>query len=61
MAIRRSRRFCRRLEPDEGRVARAKAATTTALRDRVDFRHADVAAVNLPDAAFDVVLFSWSI
>jgi ubiquinone/menaquinone biosynthesis C-methylase UbiE len=49
------------LEPDEGRVARAKAATTTALRDRVDFRHADVAAVNLPDAAFDVVLFSWSI
>ncbi len=49
------------LEPDDGRVARAKAATTVALRDRVDFRHADVAAVILPDAAFDVVLFSWSI
>jgi ubiquinone/menaquinone biosynthesis C-methylase UbiE len=49
------------LEPDEGRVARAKAAMTAALRDRVDFRHADVASVNLPGAAFDVVLFSWSI
>src|SRR5260370_3677372 len=49
------------LEPDDGRVARAKAATTAALRDRVDFRHADVAAVDLPDSAFDVVLFSWSI
>jgi 16S rRNA A1518/A1519 N6-dimethyltransferase RsmA/KsgA/DIM1 with predicted DNA glycosylase/AP lyase activity len=49
------------LEPDAGRVARAKASTTAALRDRVDFRHADVAAVSLPDAAFDVVLFSWSI
>jgi ubiquinone/menaquinone biosynthesis C-methylase UbiE len=49
------------LEPDDGRVARAKASTTAELRDRVDFRRADVAAVNLPDAAFDVVLFSWSI
>jgi 16S rRNA A1518/A1519 N6-dimethyltransferase RsmA/KsgA/DIM1 with predicted DNA glycosylase/AP lyase activity len=49
------------LEPDEGRVARAKAATTAALRDRVDFRHADAATVDLPAAQFDVVLFSWSI
>jgi ubiquinone/menaquinone biosynthesis C-methylase UbiE len=49
------------LEPDEGRVARAKASTAAALRDRVDFRNADVAAVDLPDATFDVVLFSWSI
>ena len=49
------------LEPDEGRVARAKAATTVALRDRVDFRHADAATVDLPAAGFDVVLFSWSI
>ena len=49
------------LEPDEGRVARAKAATPAALRDRVVFRHADVATVDLPASAFDVVLFSWSI
>jgi 16S rRNA A1518/A1519 N6-dimethyltransferase RsmA/KsgA/DIM1 with predicted DNA glycosylase/AP lyase activity len=49
------------VEPDDGRVARAKAATTAALRDRVDFRHADVATVDLPSAGFDVVLFSWSI
>ena len=49
------------LEPDEGRVARAKAATPAALRDRVDFRHVDVAAADLPASAFDVALFSWSI
>ena len=49
------------LEPDEGRVARAKAATTAGLRDRVEFRHADAATVDLPAARFDVVLFSWSI
>ena len=49
------------LEPDEGRVARARAATTAAMRHRVEFRHADVCNVDLPAAAFDVVLFSWSI
>jgi ubiquinone/menaquinone biosynthesis C-methylase UbiE len=49
------------LEPDEGRVARARAALTGALRDRIDFRHADVARVDLPAARFDLVLFSWSI
>jgi 16S rRNA A1518/A1519 N6-dimethyltransferase RsmA/KsgA/DIM1 with predicted DNA glycosylase/AP lyase activity len=49
------------VEPDQGRAARAKAATPAALRDRVDFRHADVATVDLPAARFDVVLFSWSI
>jgi ubiquinone/menaquinone biosynthesis C-methylase UbiE len=51
------------LEPDDGRVARARSrlATNAALRDRVEFRQADVATVELPDSAFDVVLFSWSI
>jgi cyclopropane fatty-acyl-phospholipid synthase-like methyltransferase len=49
------------LEPDDGRVARARAARPAALRDRVEFRHADVATVDLPAAGFDVVLFSWSI
>ncbi len=49
------------LEPDEGRVARAQAARPAGLRDRVDFRHADVVTVDLPAAQFDVVLFSWSI
>ena len=49
------------LEPDEGRVARARAATPAAMRRRVEFRHADVCNVDLPAAAFDVVLFSWSI
>ena len=49
------------LEPDEGRAARARAATTDALRGRVDFRNADVVTVDLPAARFDVALFSWSI
>ena len=49
------------LEPDEGRAAGARAATTDALRGRVDFRNADVVTVDLPAARFDVALFSWSI
>ena len=49
------------LEPDESHVVRAKAATPELLRNRVDFRVADAASIELPDAAFDVVVFSWSI
>ena len=49
------------LEPDEGRVGRAIAVRPEALRDRVDFRHADVVTADLPAARFDVVVFSWSI
>jgi ubiquinone/menaquinone biosynthesis C-methylase UbiE len=49
------------LEPDEGRVGRAIAATPNALRARVEFLHADVAAVDFPAARFDGVVFSWSI
>jgi cyclopropane fatty-acyl-phospholipid synthase-like methyltransferase len=49
------------LEPDESQVVRARAAMPVDLRDRVDFRIADAASVDLPDAAFDVALFSWSI
>jgi 16S rRNA A1518/A1519 N6-dimethyltransferase RsmA/KsgA/DIM1 with predicted DNA glycosylase/AP lyase activity len=48
------------VEPDEGRVGRAIAARPNALRDRVDFRHADVVMADLPAARFDVVVFSWS-
>jgi 16S rRNA A1518/A1519 N6-dimethyltransferase RsmA/KsgA/DIM1 with predicted DNA glycosylase/AP lyase activity len=49
------------VEPDEGSVGRAIAARPNALRDSVDFRHADVVTTDLPAARFDVVLFSWSI
>src|SRR2546421_1408993 len=49
------------LEPEERHVLRARAATPAALRNRVDFRVADAASVELPDATFDVVLLSWSI
>jgi ubiquinone/menaquinone biosynthesis C-methylase UbiE len=49
------------VESEEGHVLRARAAAPPALRNRVDFHVADAASVELPDAAFDVVVFSWSI
>src|SRR4030095_11453628 len=49
------------LEPDAGRVERAMAARPDGLRNRVQFRQGDAVSVELPAAAFDVVLFSWSI
>jgi ubiquinone/menaquinone biosynthesis C-methylase UbiE len=49
------------LEPEETHVLRARAAMPAALRNRIDFRVADAASVELPDAAFDVVVFAWSI
>jgi ubiquinone/menaquinone biosynthesis C-methylase UbiE len=48
------------VESQEGHVARARAAMPAPLRSRVDFRVADAARIELPEAAFDVVLFSWS-
>jgi ubiquinone/menaquinone biosynthesis C-methylase UbiE len=49
------------LEPEETHVLRARAAMPAALRNRVDFRVADAARVELRDAVFDVVVLSWSI
>ena len=49
------------LEPEETHVLRARAAMPVALRNHVEFRVADAASVELPDAAFDVVVFAWSI
>ncbi len=49
------------LEPEESHVLRAKAAMPAPLRNRIDFRVADAASVELPDAAFDVVVLAWSI
>jgi 16S rRNA A1518/A1519 N6-dimethyltransferase RsmA/KsgA/DIM1 with predicted DNA glycosylase/AP lyase activity len=49
------------LESEERHVIRARAGMPAALRGRVDIRVGDVSSIELPDAAFDVVLFSWSI
>ena len=49
------------LEPEESHVARARAATPAGLRNRVEFRVADAAKIDLPEGSFDVALFSWSI
>jgi len=49
------------LEPEESHVLRANAATPEALRNRVDFRIADAAKIELPAEAFDIVVFAWSI
>jgi cyclopropane fatty-acyl-phospholipid synthase-like methyltransferase len=49
------------LEPDASQVARARENMPNNLRDRVTFRVADAASVDLPPAAFDVVVLAWSI
>jgi ubiquinone/menaquinone biosynthesis C-methylase UbiE len=49
------------LEPEETQVLRARAGMPVALRKHIEFRVADAVSVELPDAAFDVVVFAWSI
>jgi cyclopropane fatty-acyl-phospholipid synthase-like methyltransferase len=49
------------IDPDETQVRRARAAMPDSLRDRVGFRAADAASVELPVASFDVIVLGWSI
>jgi ubiquinone/menaquinone biosynthesis C-methylase UbiE len=49
------------LDPDAGRVERARDALPNALRDRVTFTVADVTSAELAEASFDVAVLSWSI
>ena len=49
------------LDPNEARIEQAIASTPEALAPIVTFRVADVATVNLPAAAFDVAVLSWSL
>jgi 2-polyprenyl-3-methyl-5-hydroxy-6-metoxy-1,4-benzoquinol methylase len=48
-------------DPDEEEVARARAETPRALRERVEFQVADAVEVELPRRRFDLALFSWSL
>ena len=49
------------LDPDATAIARARASLPERLRSRVSFQVADITSVELPPAAFDVVVLSWSL
>ena len=45
----------------EAQIAAAQERTPDALKSTVSFRVADISAINLPDNAYDVAIFSWSL
>jgi ubiquinone/menaquinone biosynthesis C-methylase UbiE len=49
------------LDPDESMLARARASQPRELHSRVVFRAADITTEELPQAAFDVTVLSWSL
>ena len=49
------------LDPKEDRIALAQQDIPDAFRSSVTFQVADVAAIELPAARFDVVVFAWSL
>jgi 2-polyprenyl-3-methyl-5-hydroxy-6-metoxy-1,4-benzoquinol methylase len=49
------------IDPDEDSIAEAWRAVALEHRDKVTFRVASVAELDVPKAEFDLVLFSWSL
>ena len=49
------------LDPDASAIEQARASLPEALLPRVTFQAADIVNVELPRAAFDVVVLSWSL
>lgn len=49
------------LDPDEAAIAQARAALPERLGATVRFQVADITGVELPPAAFDVVVLAWSL
>jgi ubiquinone/menaquinone biosynthesis C-methylase UbiE len=49
------------VDPDEGRIAAARASLRAALAERVSFEVAGAADVDPPRREFDLALFSWSL
>lgn len=49
------------LDPDVAAIERALACMPDHLRGAVTFQVADITHVELPNAAFDVVVLSWSL
>jgi ubiquinone/menaquinone biosynthesis C-methylase UbiE len=48
-------------DPDEESIRQARAATPRHLKRRIEFEVADAAEIELPEAEFDLALFSWSL
>lgn len=48
-------------DPNEAEIALARERMSDHLRHKVEFHVADVTTTDLPQSAFDVVLFSWSL
>ena len=48
-------------DPNEERVAQARAACPEQLREKVRFEVAEAASLDVPRSSFDIVLFSWSL
>lgn len=49
------------IDPDQTQLAIAQNSLPEALRRTVRFAPGDIVVDRLPDAAFDIALFSWSI
>jgi ubiquinone/menaquinone biosynthesis C-methylase UbiE len=49
------------LDSDVDAIARARDCLPERLRARITFRAADITEVDLPAAAFDVAVLSWSL
>jgi predicted RNA methylase len=49
------------VDPDEAKIAAARAALPAALADRVTFAAVGAAEVDAPRQSFDLALFSWSL
>jgi ubiquinone/menaquinone biosynthesis C-methylase UbiE len=49
------------IDPSDEAITMAKASTPAGLRGKVTFAVADVTTAQLPQAAFDVVVLSWSL
>jgi ubiquinone/menaquinone biosynthesis C-methylase UbiE len=49
------------IDPDADSIAEARRTLAAELREKVSFRVASVAELDVPKASFDLVLFSWSL
>jgi ubiquinone/menaquinone biosynthesis C-methylase UbiE len=49
------------VDPDEGRIGKARASLPAELEERVTFAVAGAAEVKTPRRRFDLALFSWSL
>jgi ubiquinone/menaquinone biosynthesis C-methylase UbiE len=49
------------IDPDEERIAQARADLPPSLRDKVRFEVADAAEFDPPRRKFDLAFFSWSL